>query len=376
MNEANIKTEKFHGNELTFMQDSSGMIYVEIDSILAGIGLVEKQVIFHRAKWQLDRNISKGIQEYYCEGKPKQYFVSLEKLPYGLACFNSKSQMICANPSIKETLEVYQDELIPFAEKLYVDASKLRDEVHETVIPAATPSSLPLSREELAAFMMYEEQHVDIIEKTMTSFMQNQTSILQSFIATQAEVQKQFNDTVLAIMNSIKGQEKTAECAYSEHHVVDDYVATKNPSFLNSVYSEMKRNGWNLADYKERYSNATNTRFPRMYDVVNHYPELKQAFDECYKLVFSRKDVVKENPACTPAIIKEKMDPLVFEGESSRMMQRRIYREMENQMGHTMKELIIEFRKKYGVKNASVAYMIANTPELLELFDKVVKSCL
>ena len=77
-----------------------------------------------------------------------------------------------------------------------------------------------------------------------------------------------------------------------------------------------------------------------------------------------------------PDVIHEKITPLVFEGENSRATLLRVYREMEKRLPYQLKQYVSEFKKENNTKYVSTAYVIANTPELLNLFDEAVKSFL
>lgn len=397
MDKLKIVIEKFHEKEMKLMYDpETSEIYVWIDDLLAGIGLVEKQIPFHRANWIIDATICKGIKEVCEEGKPKSYFLSSSKLPYGLAYFSTKSHMVCANPSIKEKLSVYKEEFVNFMQDV---KSKLTSENKNNHVHFAT-TSLPLSREELAAFMLYEEQHVDILEKAMTGFMENQTKIMESFIKTQSEFQKMFQETVLAIMNSSRAPEIPEKAKEEDSHsgICHDYEwiskmqnkYEENRDCFGDLYScrkafrfvfeQMKEKGVDFESLKNSLKPALGKRSTNLsrINIVAMDKDLREMFEEILDNIISGKLVHTDNLGCmfTPNIIHEKLTPLVFEGHNSKSVQIQVYRKIEEYVGKTMKEMLIDFRKKTGRKSAGIGYMIANTPELLDLFDKAVKSFL
>ena len=404
-----LKTENFYDSKIVFLYSNEfNQTFVEIDSLLEAIGLTDKQVIFHRAKWLLDTIICKGIREFTVTGRSTKFYISEEKLPYGLSYFNAKSHMVRGDAEFKKRIELFQDEFPAFVSSVFENAKEL---TQTKDISSAT--TLPLSREELAAFMMYEEQHVDIIEKAMTSFMQNQTALMQTFINTQSDIQKQFCDTALKILHeSRKGESVQKQLAMQDksgsskkfvskngtkpnntisysyiwarntYSRIEDYAKSQNVSsskIIRLICRNMESSGIDLQKYREEYKNAMRLQYVRCIDAISVHKDLRDSFDFFMDVVIDSKEIdvaSKDNPAIVPNIIYELLTPLVFEGESSRAMQRRVYREMENHLNYTLKELITAFRQKDGMKNASIGYMIANTPELLKLFEKVVKSCL
>lgn len=378
MKELEFKTLDFYGDKIEIVVHKDGQVFVSIESILQGLGLNSDQIKIHLGKWIMDDVIGKGVQAYCNYGKSRHYYLDLRKLPYGLATMNQRTQNIPKNPECLKKIVLYKNELDDFIRQNIV---KININKESTISPADNRNSL--SREEFAAFMLYEEKHVDAMEKTVTGFIQNQTSIMQSFINTQTEFQKTFQNTVLAVLSNTNGTLlPQTECRLTDSEWINSLSdENKKKSTLCRIYTEMKFRGVNIAEKKLEYIFRTQILNPTHLNVIAADDELRKIFEEVSADVLSgdpsRVHCTKhENSALTPDIIIEKISPLVFEGESTRVALKRIYKEIGAKLHCDIGDLLREYRKTSGNKHASIGFMVANTKELMETFDEVVKDLL
>lgn len=388
----------FYGDNISYtFNPEDQKYYLDINTILAGIGMEGRQIDYHRGKWLLDKTISRGIKEFSEAGQPVKYCIAIDRLPYGLASLNPKSHMISRTADVVSKIEKYQDGLGDFAANVCYSESPIENEPARNTVVINQEYS-PLSREEFAAFMLYEENRASSLEKMLTEFMKNQTEIITSFIEKQMEfMQKNFSNSVI-INNSADSSDtivsdketplviSNGEWVKSTFDTLKRITRESNEKYtaaglLLKVYREMKMCGVDFEALKESYRDTTDQWTSlRNVDIVANSTELRALFSECLENILSEDESkIRFKGAVAnkiPDIIYEKMSPLVFEGQNSRGMLLRIYHEMENHLDDPLKYYVQEFKKEHGLKNASTAYVIANSPILLHLFDEAVKSFL
>lgn len=381
MKELEFKTMNFYGDKIEIVAHKDGQVFVGIESILRGLGLNSEQIKFHLGKWLMDDVIGKGIQAYCNIGESsRKYYLTLQKLPYGLATMNQKTQNIPRTPECIKKIAVYKNELDDFIRQ---EILKIRTSEKE-LVTSPTDKRNSLSREEFAAFMLYEEKHIDTMEKTITGFIQNQTSVMQSFINMQSEFQKAFQNTVLSALSNAnttalpKNPERLSDAEWISNIPEENRKINK----LRVVYTEMKLRGVDLAVKKSEYTAKTQILYPTYLNVIAADDGLRRIFEECAEDILSGKAQITrycekhEHPANTPQLLQDKVSPLVFEGESTRATLRRIYSEIETKLDCDLGDLLKEYRKTSGCRYASIGYMIVNSKELMDTFDEVVKELL
>ena len=115
----------FYGDELIALKDNAtGEIYTAINSVLKGIGFIDKdQIRKRRDKWINDPVVSKGISTFNIptsEGVTKKdtpmnnqavYCISQHKLPIALAKINITPKMKQTQPELASKLELYEEAL-------------------------------------------------------------------------------------------------------------------------------------------------------------------------------------------------------------------------------------------------------------------------
>lgn len=391
----------FYGDNISYtFNPEDQKYYLDINTILAGIGMEGRQIDYHRGKWLLDKTISRGIKEFSEAGQPVKYCIAIDRLPYGLASLNPKSHMISRTDDVVSKIEKYQDELGDFAANVCYSESPIENEpVRNTVVINQEYS--PLSREEFAAFMLYEENRAKTLESIITGFIANQTAV----ISEQSELIKMLLSKIAIPANAVVSVEAEAKdvCCNSndqpsiisaEHWARTALEKIRNYCLengkmngnyiLTKIYREMKNRGADLTRIKKiehAKTNGINITLVRKIDIVADDLSLRALFSQCMDDIFSTASAKARQlntGYCNyiPDVIHEKMTPLVFEGENSHATLLRVYREMEKRLPYQLKQYVSEFKKENDIKYVSTAYVIANTPELLNLFDEAVKSFL
>lgn len=132
----------FYGDELIALKDNAtGEIYTSINSILRGIGFIDKdQIRKRRDKWLNDASISKGIETFKIptsggsakNDTPMNYqevhCISQHKLPLALAKINITPKMKQIQPELASKLELYQDKCADVLASVFID-NKTTDQI-------------------------------------------------------------------------------------------------------------------------------------------------------------------------------------------------------------------------------------------------------
>lgn len=131
----------FYGDNLIALKDNAtGEIYTAINSVLKGIGFIDKdQIRKRRDKWINDPVISKGISIFNIptsEGVTKKdtpmnnqavYCISQHKLPIALAKINITPKMKQTQPELASKLELYQDKCADVLASVFIDRKTVSD---------------------------------------------------------------------------------------------------------------------------------------------------------------------------------------------------------------------------------------------------------
>ena len=131
----------FYGDNLiAFKDNATGEIYTAINSVLKGIGFIDKdQIRKRRDKWINDPVISKGvvkfnipIQEVVTKNDTtlldkETYCISQHKLPIALAKINITPKMKQTQPELASKLELYQDKCADVLASVFIDHKTVSD---------------------------------------------------------------------------------------------------------------------------------------------------------------------------------------------------------------------------------------------------------
>ena len=142
----------FYGDNLIALKDNAtGEIYTAINSVLKGIGFIDKdQIRKRRDKWINDPVISKGvvkfnipIQEVVTKNDTtlldkETYCISQHKLPIALAKINITPKMKQTQPELASKLELYQDKCADVLASVFIDHKTISDINMQPVTDALT----------------------------------------------------------------------------------------------------------------------------------------------------------------------------------------------------------------------------------------------
>ena len=131
----------FYGDNLIALKDNAtGEIYTAINSVLRGIGFIDRdQIRKRRDKWINDPVISKGVvkfnipmQEVVTKNDTtlldkETYCISQHKLPIALAKINITPKMKQTQPELASKLELYQDKCADVLASVFIDRKTISD---------------------------------------------------------------------------------------------------------------------------------------------------------------------------------------------------------------------------------------------------------
>lgn len=171
----------FYGDELIALKDNAtGEIYTAINSVLKGIGFIDKdQIRKRRDKWINDPVVSKGISTFNIptsEGVTKKdtpmnnqavYCISQHKLPIALAKINITPKMKQTQPELASKLELYQDKCADVLASVFIDRKTVSNINMQPITDALTSATNTLTT--LTQTMASMQQEINTIKETQSA---------------------------------------------------------------------------------------------------------------------------------------------------------------------------------------------------------------
>lgn len=171
----------FYGDELIALKDNAtGEIYTAINSVLKGIGFIDKdQIRKRRDKWINDPVVSKGISTFNIptsEGVTKKdtpmnnqavYCISQHKLPIALAKINITPKMKQTQPELASKLELYQDKCADVLASVFIDRKTVSNINMQSITDALTSVTNTLTT--LTQTMASMQQEINTIKETQSA---------------------------------------------------------------------------------------------------------------------------------------------------------------------------------------------------------------
>lgn len=171
----------FYGDELIALKDNAtGEIYTAINSVLKGIGFIDKdQIRKRRDKWINDPVVSKGISTFNIptsEGVTKKdtpmnnqavYCISQHKLPIALAKINITPKMKQTQPELASKLELYQDKCADVLASVFIDHKTVSNINMQSITDALTSVTNTLTT--LTQTMASMQQEINTIKETQSA---------------------------------------------------------------------------------------------------------------------------------------------------------------------------------------------------------------
>lgn len=166
----------FYGDNLIALKDNTtGEIYTAINSVLRGIGFIDKdQIRKRRDKWINDPVISKGVvkfnipmQEVVTKNDTtlldkETYCISQHKLPIALAKINITPKMKQTQPELASKLELYQDKCADVLASVFIDRKTVSNINMQSITDALTSVTNTLTT--LTQTMASMQQEINAIK--------------------------------------------------------------------------------------------------------------------------------------------------------------------------------------------------------------------
>ena len=215
----------FYGDNLIALKDNAtGEIYTAINSVLKGIGFIDKdQIRKRRDKWINDPVVSKGISTFNIptsEGVTKKdtpmnnqvvYCISQHKLPIALAKINITPKMKQTQPELASKLELYQDKCADVLASVFID--------HKTV----------------------SDMNMQPITETLNTITNTLTTLTQTMASMQQEI-----NTIKETQSAQSQQLPKKKWSYwstkmfPKYQLLTDYFQISYKELYKNLYNEMK----------------------------------------------------------------------------------------------------------------------------------------
>ena len=251
----------FYGDELIALKDNAtGEIYTAINSVLKGIGFIDKdQIRKRRDKWINDQVISKGISIFNIptsEGVTKKdtpmnnqavYCISQHKLPIALAKINITPKIKQTQPELASKLELYQDKCADVLASVFID--------HKTV----------------------SDMNMQLITETLNTVTNTLTNLTQTITAMQQEI----NFLKKPQQLPKKKWSYWSTKMYPKYQLLTDYFHITHKELYKNLYSELQNTypdidlNQEIDDYC--YENKLESAYTL--DVIEHNLTLRKLFE-------------------------------------------------------------------------------------------------
>ena len=210
----------FYGDNLIALKDNAtGEIYTAINSVLKGIGFIDRdQIRKRRDKWINDPVISKGISTFNIpttEGVTKKdtpmnnqevYCISQHKLPIALAKINITPKMKQNQPELASKLELYQDKCADVLASVFID--------HQTVS--------------------------DINIQPLADALTSVTNTLTTLTQTMTSMQQEINEIKKSQQKSKRRYSYWSSKMYSKYQLLTEYFQISNSQFYKNLYIKLQ----------------------------------------------------------------------------------------------------------------------------------------
>ncbi len=267
----------FYGDNLIALKDNAtGEIYTAINSVLKGIGFIDKdQIRKRRDKWINDPVVSKGISTFNIptsEGVTKKdtpmnnqvvYCISQHKLPIALAKINITPKMKQTQPELASKLELYQDKCADVLASVFID--------HKTV----------------------SDMNMQPITETLNTITNTLTTLTQTIASMQQEI------------NFLKKPQQLPKKKWSywstkmfpKYQLLTDYFQISYKELYKNLYNEMKNTypdidlNQEIDDYcYENYLESCYTL-----DVIEHNKTLRKLFESIIDNLLEQNNLTDTN---------------------------------------------------------------------------------
>lgn len=346
---------------------------------------------------------------------------------YDTIVYNQRGIMEICRLSKQPKADEFMDWVLDLAE-VYCEGSLKPDK-------SLSSASVPLNREELAAYMMYNSQIIesykastDAILKTIQekdaalltqqlNCLNAMTDMFKEFAESESGKTQKFGAMVASAMYALKGATETINNTISLHspssapehnassvlawktRVFDDatavgkYLGKSQMQILMGIYNRMRKEGCDLdaaqKEYREKY-NATR-QDSGLINVIANNDVLRATFEHLMNQLLentvSKKDdgtpqtisVSQEtsNPPeylLLPLDIRVQAERLIPEyGKNLSQIMCYLYKNFEAECGISLKDFMRDYTSRTGRKHFNKGYMILQYPELSDKFMDFVR---
>lgn len=255
----------FYGDELIALKDNAtGEIYTAINSVLKGIGFIDKdQIRKRRDKWINDPVVSKGISTFNIptsEGVTKKdtpmnnqavYCISQHKLPIALAKINITPKMKQTQPELASKLELYQDKCADVLASVFIDRKTVSNINMQPITDALTSVINTLTT--LTQTMASMQQEINTIKETQSA---------------QPKLPK-------------KKWSYWSTKMYPKYQLLTDYFHITHKELYKNLYSELQNTypDIDLNQEIDDYCYENKLEFTYTLDVIEHNLTLRKLFE-------------------------------------------------------------------------------------------------
>lgn len=251
----------FYGDELIALKDNAtGEIYTAINSVLKGIGFIDKdQIRKRRDKWINDPVISKGVvkfnipmQEVVTKNdttllNKETYCISQHKLPIALAKINITPKMKQIQPELASKLELYQDKCADVLASVFIDRKTVSD------------------------------MNMQPITETLNAITNTLTTLTQVMTSMQQEINSLKNPQQLPKKKWSYWSTKM----YPKYQLLTDYFHITHKELYKNLYSELQNTYPDIDLNQEIDDYCYENKLESVYtlDVIEHNLTLRKLFE-------------------------------------------------------------------------------------------------
>lgn len=267
----------FYGDNLIALKDNAtGEIYTAINSVLKGIGFIDKdQIRKRRDKWINDPVVSKGISTFNIptsEGVTKKdtpmnnqvvYCISQHKLPIALAKINITPKMKQTQPELASKLELYQDKCADVLASVFID--------HKTVS--------------------------DINMQPITEILNTITNTLTTLTQTIASMQQEINFLKKPQQLPKKKWSYWSTKMFPKYQLLTDYFQISYKELYKNLYNEMKNTYPDIDLNQEIDDYCYENHLESCYtlDVIEHNKTLRKLFESIIDNLLEQNNLTDTN---------------------------------------------------------------------------------
>lgn len=267
----------FYGDNLIALKDNAtGEIYTAINSVLKGIGFINKdQIRKRRDKWINDPVISKGvvkfnipIQEVVTKNDTtlldkETYCISQHKLPIALAKINITPKMKQTQPELASKLELYQDKCADVLASVFID--------HKTV----------------------SDMNMQPITETLNTI----TNMLTTLTQTMTSMQQEINFLEKPQQLPKKKWSYWSTKMFPKYQLLTDYFQISYKELYKNLYNEMKNTYPDIDLNQEIDDYCYENHLESCYtlDVIEHNKTLRKLFESIVDNLLEQNNLTDTN---------------------------------------------------------------------------------